>query len=294
MQLNYFGAVKLMLAVLPGMRERQAGPHHQHLEHRHAGLPAAVRRLRRVEVGAGGVQPLHRSRGRRTTASPITNIHMPLVRTPMIAPTGMYKNFPTSSPDEAAEMVASAILTRAPEVSTRLGKVGETVNAVAPGLLQFVMTGAYHVFPETGAARTATDGQAEAGGRGDLSRGGGDGLPDEGHPLLAARATSPPALRTSAGRICSPTAATEAMPKMPMPRTKMTGSARITPRMTTRARWTMPMIMPTVAIADALLARLLDLAAGHVAGDDRDERHGEAADDRDDVARRTTRCRRPG
>jgi len=71
------------------------------------------------------------------------------VRTPMIAPTGMYKNFPTSSPEEAAEMVASAILTRQPEVSTRLGKLGETVNTIAPGLLQFVMTGAYHVFPET-------------------------------------------------------------------------------------------------------------------------------------------------
>jgi hypothetical protein len=74
---------------------------------------------------------------------------MPLVRTPMIAPTGMYKNFPTSSPEEAAELVASAILTRQPEVSTRLGKLGETVSTVAPGLLQFVMTGAYQVFPET-------------------------------------------------------------------------------------------------------------------------------------------------
>ena len=67
----------------------------------------------------------------------------------MIAPTGIYKNFPTSSPDEAAELVASAILTRQPEISTRLGKLGETVNTVAPGLLQFVMTGAYHVFPES-------------------------------------------------------------------------------------------------------------------------------------------------
>src|SRR5579864_5426785 len=74
---------------------------------------------------------------------------MPLVRTPMIAPTSMYRNFPTSSPEEAAEMVASAILTRQPEVSTRLGKVGETVHTIAPGLLQFVMTGAYHLFPDS-------------------------------------------------------------------------------------------------------------------------------------------------
>jgi hypothetical protein len=46
-------------------------------------------------------------------------------------------------------MVASAILSRPPEVSTKLGKIGESVNTVAPGLLQFVMTGAYHLFPET-------------------------------------------------------------------------------------------------------------------------------------------------
>jgi len=46
-------------------------------------------------------------------------------------------------------MVLAAILTRPPEVSTRLGKLGETVDVLAPGFLQLVMTGAYHVFPES-------------------------------------------------------------------------------------------------------------------------------------------------
>src|SRR5207247_10366663 len=63
----------------------------------------------------------------------ITNIHMPLVRTPMIAPTGIYKNFPPSSPEEAAAEVGSAILTRPPEVATRLGQVGASVNSVRTG-----------------------------------------------------------------------------------------------------------------------------------------------------------------
>jgi len=65
---------------------------------------------------------------------------------------------PSSSPEEAAELVASAILTRQPEVSTRLGKVGETMNTIAPGVLQLVMTGAYHLFPET--AGKDKDGEA--------------------------------------------------------------------------------------------------------------------------------------
>jgi hypothetical protein len=67
----------------------------------------------------------------------------------MIAPTGMYKNFPTISSDEAAEMVVQAVLTRVPEVSTRLGKLGEAVDTLSPGFLHFVMTGAYHVFPDS-------------------------------------------------------------------------------------------------------------------------------------------------
>jgi hypothetical protein len=93
----------------------------------------------------------------------VTNIHMPLVRTPMIAPTGIYRDFPTSSAEEAAELVASAILTRPPEVSTRLGKLGETVNTVAPGLLQFVMTGAYHVFPDSAGKESRAEGRPSEG-----------------------------------------------------------------------------------------------------------------------------------
>jgi NAD(P)-dependent dehydrogenase (short-subunit alcohol dehydrogenase family) len=156
MQLNYFGAVKLMLAVLPGMRERHRG---HIINISSIGVQAYPPRFGAYVASKSALAALSRCIGPEVSDDgvAITNIHMPLVRTPMIAPTGMYKNFPTSSPEEAAEMVASAILTRPPEVSTRLGKLGETVNTVAPGLLQFVMTGAYHVFPDTAGA----DGQRE-------------------------------------------------------------------------------------------------------------------------------------
>jgi len=156
MQLNYFGAVKLMLAVLPGMRLRRRG---HIINISSIGTQAFPPRFGAYVASKSALAALSRCIGPEVADDgvAITNIHMPLVRTPMIAPTGMYKNFPTSSPEEAAEMVASAILTRQPEVSTRLGKVGETVNTVAPGLLQFVMTGAYHVFPET----AGKDGQRE-------------------------------------------------------------------------------------------------------------------------------------
>jgi NAD(P)-dependent dehydrogenase (short-subunit alcohol dehydrogenase family) len=148
MQLNYFGAVKLMLAVLPGMRSRRRG---HIINISSIGVQAYPPRFGAYVASKSALAALSRCIGPEVADDgvAITNIHMPLVRTPMIAPTGMYRNFPTSSPEEAADLVASAILTRTPEVSTRLGKVGETVNTVAPGILQFVMTGAYHVFPET-------------------------------------------------------------------------------------------------------------------------------------------------
>ncbi|HSS93023.1 MAG TPA: SDR family oxidoreductase [Candidatus Dormibacteraeota bacterium] len=148
MQLNYFGAVKLILAVLPGMRQRHGG---HIINISSIGTQAFPPRFGAYVASKSALAALSRCIGPEVADDgvAVTNIHMPLVRTPMIAPTGMYRNFPTSSPEEAAEMVASAILTRQPEVSTRLGKLGETVNTVAPGLLQFVMTGAYHVFPDT-------------------------------------------------------------------------------------------------------------------------------------------------
>ena len=148
MQLNYFGAVKLLLAVLPGMRERKRG---HVINISSIGVQAYPPRFGAYVASKSALAAFSRCIAPEVVDDgvAITNIHMPLVRTPMIAPTGMYKNFPTSAPEEAADLVASAILSRQPEVSTRLGKLGESVNTVAPGLLQFVMTGAYHLFPES-------------------------------------------------------------------------------------------------------------------------------------------------
>jgi NAD(P)-dependent dehydrogenase (short-subunit alcohol dehydrogenase family) len=148
MQLNYFGAVRLLLLVLPGMKERRNG---HVINISSIGVQAYPPRFGAYIASKSALAALSRCLGPEVADDGIavTNIHMPLVRTPMIAPTGMYENFPTISPEEAAEMVLTAVLTRNPEVSTRLGKLGETVDVVAPGLLHLVMTGAYNVFPDS-------------------------------------------------------------------------------------------------------------------------------------------------
>ena len=52
----------------------------------------------------------------------VTTVYMPLVRTPMIAPTKIYDRFPTLSPEEAAEMITEAIRKRPKKVATDAGQ----------------------------------------------------------------------------------------------------------------------------------------------------------------------------
>ena len=159
MQLNYFGAIALIMAALPSMKANGGGhilnitsiggqtypPRFAAYVASKAALDAYSRCLA-PEVGADGIH--------------ITTVHMPLVRTPMIAPTGLYKNFPTISPEEAAEMVVQAMITKPHEVSTRLGKFGELTHAVLPGLHNLIMSAAYHMLPDS-AGKSKGDGPRE-------------------------------------------------------------------------------------------------------------------------------------
>ena len=162
MRINYFGAVKLMLAVIPGMRERRSG---HVINISSIGVQAYPPRFGAYVASKSALAALSRCIQPELADDgvAITNIHMPLVRTPMIAPTGFYRNFPTIDTDQAAEMVLQAVLSRPPEVSTRLGKLGEAVDTLSPGLLSFVMTGAYHAFPDTGRADGERPAEGEEG-----------------------------------------------------------------------------------------------------------------------------------
>jgi NAD(P)-dependent dehydrogenase (short-subunit alcohol dehydrogenase family) len=160
MQLNYFGAIALIMAALPTMKEQGGGhiinitsiggqtypPRFAAYVSSKAALDAFSRCLA-PEVAADGID--------------ITTVHMPLVRTPMIAPTGIYKNFPTISPEEAAEMVVQAMITRPHEVSTRLGKFGELTHSIAPGLHNLIMSAAYHMLPDSGGRSKDKNGEAK-------------------------------------------------------------------------------------------------------------------------------------
>jgi hypothetical protein len=82
-----------------------------------------------------------------------TTVYMPLVRTPMIAPTNIYDAFPTLTPSEGAQMICDAMIDRPKRSATRLGTFGEVLYAISPKSVDRIMNTAYRIFPDSKAAR---------------------------------------------------------------------------------------------------------------------------------------------
>jgi hypothetical protein len=84
---------------------------------------------------------------------------MPLVRTPMIAPTKIYESVPTLAPEDAADLVAQAIVYKPVRIATRLGIFGEVLHALVPRIAQIIMNTTFRMFPDSTAAQGKKDGE---------------------------------------------------------------------------------------------------------------------------------------
>jgi hypothetical protein len=71
----------------------------------------------------------------------------------MIAPTKLYNNVPTLSPDEAGDLIVQAIVHKPARIATRLGIVGAVMHATVPRLAQIVMNTSFRMFPDSEAAK---------------------------------------------------------------------------------------------------------------------------------------------
>ncbi len=152
MQLNYFGSLKLILKLLPGMRERKGG---HIINISSIGVQTNTPRFSAYVASKSALDAFSRCIGSEVIEDGvhITTIHMPLVRTPMIAPTKMYDAFPTSSPEEAADMITGAMITKQKKVATRLGTFGEVLYSLAPKVSDSVLNTGFKLFPDSKAAR---------------------------------------------------------------------------------------------------------------------------------------------
>ncbi|MEJ2870716.1 SDR family oxidoreductase [Actinomycetospora sp. OC33-EN08] len=174
MAINYFGAIRLTLALLPHMIERRFG---HVVDISSIGVQTGPPRFSAYVASKAALDAWARIVATEVIGDGVTftTVHMPLVRTDMIAPTKIYDAFPTLSPDEAADMVVNALIDRPKHVGTALGTLGAVSASLAPRVVDVVMHIAYRVFPESRAAREGSDqktpGEDRALQTGPLSRG---------------------------------------------------------------------------------------------------------------------------
>ncbi|GEP37273.1 short chain dehydrogenase [Nocardioides psychrotolerans] len=154
MQLNYFGAIRLIMGLVPTMRDQHRG-HVVNISS--IGVQTNPPRFSAYVASKAALDSWSNVVSSELVGDGVTftNIHMPLVRTPMIAPTKLYDKFPTISPAQAADLVVTAMVERPHEINTMLGNAGAIAHTVAPKLAFRVLNMAYHVFPDSAAAKGA-------------------------------------------------------------------------------------------------------------------------------------------
>jgi len=162
-QLNYLGTIKLVIELLPHMRERKSG----HIVNVSSiGVQTNPPRFSAYVASKAALDAFTRVVSSETIGDGVTftTIHMPLVRTPMIAPTKIYDSFPTISPEEAADLICEALRAKPKQINTRLGTFGEVAYALAPKAVDQILHMAYKVFPDSAASRGKKDPDEKASG----------------------------------------------------------------------------------------------------------------------------------
>jgi NAD(P)-dependent dehydrogenase (short-subunit alcohol dehydrogenase family) len=152
MQLNYFGCIRVTMGLLPGMTAKKKG----HIVNISSiGVLTNAPRFSAYVASKAALDAWTRCASSEYSDQGIsfTTINMPLVRTPMIAPTNIYKNVPTLSPEEAADMVAQACIYKNVRIATRLGITGQVLHALFPRIMQIVMNTSFRMFPDSSAAK---------------------------------------------------------------------------------------------------------------------------------------------
>jgi len=160
MQLNYFGALRLIMGFLPHM---VANKHGHIINISSIGVLSNAPRFSAYVASKSALDSFAACAASEFIDKGIdfTTINMPLVRTPMIAPTKMYENVPTLSPEEAADLIVEAIVYKPVRIATRLGVFGAVSHAIAPKLTQILLNTAFNMFPDSAAAAGKKEGETK-------------------------------------------------------------------------------------------------------------------------------------
>jgi NAD(P)-dependent dehydrogenase (short-subunit alcohol dehydrogenase family) len=148
MAVNYFGALRMCLGFLPGMTVRGSG---HVINISSLSVLANAPRFSGYVASKAALEAWSRCAASEFLDQGIhfTTISMPLVRTAMIAPTKLYDDAPTLSPEEAAELIVDAIIRRPDRIATRLGHFASALDSLLPRLGHIVMNTAFRMFPDS-------------------------------------------------------------------------------------------------------------------------------------------------
>jgi NAD(P)-dependent dehydrogenase (short-subunit alcohol dehydrogenase family) len=158
MQLNYFGCLRITMGLLPHMAAKRRG----HIVNISSiGVMTNAPRFSAYVASKAALDAWTRCAASEyiDVGITFTTINMPLVRTPMIAPTKLYQNVPTLAPEEAADLIVRAIVYKPVVIATRLGIFGQVLHAVAPRIAQIVMNATFRMFPDSDAAKPVKEGE---------------------------------------------------------------------------------------------------------------------------------------
>ena len=161
MSVNYFGALRVTMSFLPGMQKKRRG---HVINVSSIGVLTNAPRFSAYVASKAALDAFTRCASSEfaDTGIKFTTINMPLVRTPMIAPTKIYNNVPTLSPEEAADLIVEAIVYEPVRIATRLGIFGEVLHALMPRIAQIVMNTSFRMFPDSDAAKNKEKGAPSA------------------------------------------------------------------------------------------------------------------------------------
>jgi len=157
MQLNYFGCLRTTMGLLPQMAAKRSG-HVVNISS--IGVLTNAPRFSAYVASKAALDAWTRCAASEfiDVGITFTTINMPLVKTPMIAPTKIYENVPTLNPDEAADLIVQAIVYKPVRIATRLGVFGQILHAAAPRIAQIVMNTTFRMFPDSDRAKGDKDG----------------------------------------------------------------------------------------------------------------------------------------
>ncbi|MBX7229766.1 MAG: SDR family oxidoreductase [Burkholderiaceae bacterium] len=156
MDLNYFGCLRITMGLLPGMVAKRKG-HVVNISS--IGVLTNAPRFSAYVASKAALDAWTRCAASEFADQGVTftTINMPLVRTPMIAPTKVYNNVPTLSPEQAAELIVDAVVYKPARIATRLGITGQLLHALSPKVAQIIMNTTFRMFPDSDAAKGAKD-----------------------------------------------------------------------------------------------------------------------------------------